>query len=108
MIQQIIFTLVKFDITLVKVEFTLVNSQFWVFLLINVTCNLFFQYWQAETIHNQLWLVSENHFYTCKIWFYTCKSLFHTCKSTIFRNGNQGCDIQNMIQDITVRYLHQT
>ena len=50
------------------------------FLLINVTCNLFFQYWQAETIHNQLWLVSENHFYTCKIWFYTCKIWFYTCK----------------------------
>ena len=53
------------------------------FLLINVTCNLFFQYWQAETIHNQLWLVSENHFYTCKIWFYTCKSWFYTFKFII-------------------------
>ena len=42
LIQQIIFALLKFDFTLVKVYFTLVNSQFWVFLLINITCNLIF------------------------------------------------------------------
>ena len=42
MIQQIIFTLVKFDFTLVKVDFTLVNSLYWGYLLTDVTCNLFF------------------------------------------------------------------
>ena len=50
MIQQIIFTLVKFDITLVKVYFTLVNSQFWVFLLINVICNQILQYSHAKSM----------------------------------------------------------
>ena len=40
MIQEIIFTLVKFDFTLVKVDFILVNSLFWGYLLTNETCNL--------------------------------------------------------------------
>ena len=42
LIQHIIFTLVKFDFTLVKVDFILVSPQFWVFVLINVNCNLIF------------------------------------------------------------------
>ena len=52
MIQHIIFTLVKFEFTLVKDDFTLVNSQFWVILLINVTCNLILEYSQAKNMHN--------------------------------------------------------
>ena len=49
MIQQIIFTLVKFDFTLVKVDFTLVNSLFWGYLLTNVTCNLIFNIHKLKT-----------------------------------------------------------